>query len=447
MKAIALWLGLFCSFSAQAALTIEQWQTPKGARVWFAHAPQLPMVDVRMVFDAGSARDGELKGVASMTSELIGMGDRVNDEETFTQATEALGVQFSTSALKDMAVVNLRSLTRPDVLQPALMLASQALTYPSFLEQVLKRQQAQTLTALKAKQQSPGTVATERFWQKLYGNHPYASPSDGTEASVKSLTVADLKAFHQQYYVANNAVVAIVGALTRAQAEMMAIQLTDGLPAGQKATALPEVAVAAPDIESIAFKSQQTQIVMGQLGVKRGDPDYPALYLANHILGGSGFASRLMEEVREKRGLVYGVGSSLSPMRQTGPWMVSLKTANSNTTEAMKVVQETVLGMLKDIPATEIETHKDNIIGGFALETDSNKDIVGYLAMMAFYGLPVDWLDSFPQKIKAIDQTQLMATIQRHLKPQWWTGVVLGNPSQQTAPVQVLSVPAPTGHH
>jgi zinc protease len=186
---------------------------------------------------------------------------------------------------------------------------------------------------------------------------------------------------------------------------------------------------------------------LGQLGVTRQDKDYVALYLANHILGGSGFASRLMEEVREKRGLVYGVGSSLLPMHQTGPWFVSLKTANANTSEALKVVQETVMGLLKDIPQAELDEHKDNIIGGFALETDSNKDIVAYLAMMGFYSLPNDWLATFPDKVRAIDRDTLMKVVQAHLKPERWTGVVLGKPSKADAPVQTLAAPVAGGHH
>jgi zinc protease len=435
------------SLSAQAVLTIEQWQTPKGAKVLYAYAPELPMVDVRMVFDAGSARDGDKKGVAHLTSELIGMGDAQRDEEVFAAESEALGVSFSTQSLKDMALVSLRSVTRPEILTPALAMIRTAISQPRFSNKILKREKSNLLTRLLAKKQSPAAIASDRFWQRLYGSHPYATPAQGLETTVKAIRVADLTAFYQRYYLANNATVAIVGAVSKAQAQAIAEQLADAFPVGDKVAALPKVTQPETGLEHIEFASTQTQILLGQLGVTRDDKDYVALYLANHILGGSGFASRLMEEVREKRALVYGVGSSLLPMHQTGPWFVSLKTANANASEALRVVQETVMGLLKDIPQTELDEHKDNIIGGFALETDSNKDIVAYLAMMGFYDLPNDWLVTFPDKVRAIDRDTLMKVVQFHLKPERWTGVVLGKPVAAGAPVQTLTVPVVGGHH
>ncbi|MCI4411325.1 MAG: insulinase family protein [Thiotrichales bacterium] len=447
---ILLLLSLMIVSSAQAGLNIEQWKTAQGARVLYAYAPELPMVDVRIVFDAGSARDNDKKGVAYLTNTLIGMGDTQRDEEQFSQETEALGVRFSTQSLKDMALVSMRSLTKPSVLDAALSLSAAALDKPVFKEAVLAREQAQLLTALQAKQQSPSAVANELFWKRLYGDHPYAFPTEGNAASVKTITVADIKQFYERFYTAKNAVVAIVGDVDRAKAEEIATKMTEALPTGEAAPALP--AVNAPKekgIESIAFPATQTQILIGQLGIARDDPDYVALYLANHILGGSGFASRLMEEVREKRGLVYGVSANLIPMHQLGPWYVSLQTATNNAKEALKVTQETVAGLLKSIPQSEIDAHKDNIIGGFALETDSNKDIVGYLAMMGFYHLPDNWLATFPDKIRAINRDQLIAVVNKRLKPLDWTGIILGKQADTNAIVTPIAVPPMSagGHH
>jgi zinc protease len=186
---------------------------------------------------------------------------------------------------------------------------------------------------------------------------------------------------------------------------------------------------------------------MGQLGVTRSDSDYVALYVANHILGGSGFASRLMEEVREKWGLVYGVSSALIPMRQQGPWMLSLQTATNNAPEALAVVKETLSDLLADIPEAELQEHKDNIIGSFALETDSNKDIVGYLAMMGFYQLPLTWMEDFPKQVAALDRQQLLSVVRSHLKPEQWTGVLLGKPADAQAAAKALPVAPKATHH
>lgn len=451
-QAIFLLIGAWwwLASSVYAMSDIQRWQTTAGAEVWFVPAPELPMIDVRLVFDAGSARDGGRAGIANLTNTLIGMGDASKDEETFTNDMESLGVQFSTSALKDMAVVSLRSLTRPEILDSALTLSANALTQPSFSAKVLDRVKAQRLLEIKAKQQSPASIATEQFWQKLYENHPYSQPSEGSPASLSALTTADLTAFHRHYYTAKNASVAIVGAVSRAQAEQIAESLTSGLPVGNKAPALPAVLPVTAGYDRIDFPSTQSQVLLGQLGIDRQNPDYPALYLINHLWGGSGFASRLMEEVREKRGLVYGVSSSLLPMRAQGPWMVSLKTANANTNMALQVVQETTQAMLTGMTQQELEDHKSNILGGFALQIDSNKDMVGYLAMMAFYDLPVDWLQSFPKQIEGLTLEQVQKVAQAYLKPESWVGVLLGKQSEQN-PINAMPVPLPkieqTVHH
>lgn len=440
-------LGWLFALPSHAALQIETWQTPKGAKVLYAHAPELPMVDIRVVFDAGSARDGDKKGVAYLTNQLIGLGDVQRDEEAFAEQSEALGLQFSTQALKDMAMVNIRSLSRADVLQSALALSSAAISQPLFSDQVLKREKAQLLTRLQAKQQSASALARDAFWLQLYAQHPYAYASEGTVDSVKTISQADLKAFYRRFYTARNATVAIVGQVDKATAQAIAIQLVDGLAEGQAAPALASVKTPAAGMNTIDYPSSQTQILMGQLGVTRLDADYVPLYVANHILGGSGFASRLMEEVREKRGLVYGVSSALIPMRQQGPWMISLQTATNNAPEALSVVKTTLTGLLADIPETELQEHKDNIVGSFALETDSNKDIVGFLAMMGFYQLPLNWMEDFPKQVAALDRQQLMTVVKRHLQPENWTGVLLGKPADAKAEATTLPIAPKQGHH
>lgn len=440
-------VGWLFALPSHAALQIETWQTPKGAKVLYAHAPELPMVDIRVVFDAGSARDGDKKGVAYLTNQLIGQGDLQRDEEAFAEQSEALGLQFSTQALKDMAVVNIRSLSRADVLQSALALSSAAISQPLFSDQVLKREKAQLLTRLQAKQQSASALARDAFWLQLYGQHPYAYASEGTVDSVKTISQADLKAFYRRFYTARNATVAIVGQVDKATAQAIAIQLVDGLAEGQAAPALASVKTPAAGMKTIDYPSSQTQVLMGQLGVTRLDADYVPLYVANHILGGSGFASRLMEEVREKRGLVYGVSSALIPMRQQGPWMISLQTATNNAPEALSVVKTTLTGLLADIPETELQEHKDNIVGSFALETDSNKDIVGFLAMMGFYQLPLNWMEDFPKQVAALDRQQLITVVKRHLQPENWTGVLLGKPADAKAEATTLPIAPKQGHH
>ena len=189
----------------------------------------------------------------------------------------------------------------------------------------------------------PGTVAKKAFYQAVFGDHPYAIPSDGTQASLAAITRDQVVEFHQRYYVARNALIAIVGAVSRAQAEQLAERLTAGLAAGEPAAELPQVApLQQMQQERLQFPSSQSHILMGQPGMHRGDPDYFVLYVGNHILGGSGLVSQLSEEVREKRGLSYSVYSYFSPLRRNGPFLVGAQTQNSKAQEAIDVMLATL---------------------------------------------------------------------------------------------------------
>ena len=208
--------------STNAGPPIEQWQTANGARVLFVAAPEIPMVDVRVVFAAGSARDQDRAGLAHLTAELLreGAGDR--DADAFNQALSRTGAQLGAAAARDMAYLNLRTLIEETYATPALALLRDALAAPRFDDEAVERAKARTLLALRQKAQSPAAVAEDAFYAELYPNHPYGTPTLGTAASVAALTRADVVDFHARYYVARNAVIAIVGALDRAAAAAVA---------------------------------------------------------------------------------------------------------------------------------------------------------------------------------------------------------------------------------
>ena len=417
------------SQAALATVKIEQWQTKGGVNVLYVHAPELPMLDIQVSFNAGSARDGDKWGLASMTSSLLGLKTKQYGETELSQKINDLGAQIDGSASRDSAYFSLRTLTRESILAPALLLFNETLAHSIFDQAMFDREQQRRLVGLKRQALNPSYVASQAFWFELYGKHPYAHPIYGMVEQVEQLKFSDLEAFYKQYFVTQNAYISIVGNIDKKQAKSISEQILVGLPKGEKPSAIPApLAIEKAKETIIDFDASQTHIKLGQIGVERGHPDYYALFLGNHLLGGSGFGSLLMEEVREKRGLVYGVGSGFSPMKQPGPWQVSLSTKNGSALEAKKVVNDTLNAFMKDFDQAHFEAIKDNLIGGFPLRMDSNGKIINYIGMIGFYGLPLDYLDTFPKEIKALSKQQVLDAWERNMDLTKMATVMVGKP-------------------
>jgi len=428
-------LALLASANAAATPEIQSWQTDKGADVLFVAAPDLPMVDVRVVFDAGSARDAGKPGTASLTADMLTEGAGGLDADTVAERIESLGAQLGTGAERDMAWVSLRSLTDPALLEPALDVFTRVIAAPDFPAADFERMRQNRLVGLRLAEQDPGSVGSKALYHAVFGDHPYASDPDGTAESVSALTRDDLAAFHKRWYTAANATVAIVGALSRAQAEQLAARITAELPEGEAAPALPPVKdLAAGETEQIAFPSSQTHLYFGQPGMRRGDPDYFPLYVGNHILGGSGLVSLLMDEVREKRGLSYSAYSYFAPMAQRGPMVMGLQTKNAQAEQARGVMMDTLRRFVAEGPTEkELDAAIKNITGGFPLRIASNSDIVQYLAVIGFYDLPLDYLDRFRDRVSSVTAEQIRDAFQRRVHPDRLAVVVVGGEADAVA--------------
>ena len=440
VKSLLVFL-LLLPFAAQAGPRIEHWQTANGAEVYFVAAPELPIVDVQVVFDAGSARAGNTPGVALLTVGLLSDGARTAQGELgpdeIAERFAGLGALFGASADRDMATVSLRSLTDAKLLQPALDTVALLLSQPTFPAGSFERERKRMLIGLQAQEQSPADIADKAFYTALYGNHPYAAQPLGTVEGVNKLTRADVVAYHQRYYVADNAVVTIVGALDRKAAEAVAETVVGTLPKGSPPAPLPKVAaLKTGSTKTVAFPSAQTHILMGQPGITRDDPDYFPLLVGNHVLGGSGLVSRLSDEIREKRGLSYSTYSYFQPMRVSGPYTLGLQTRNEQTANALQVLRDT-LGKFVKTGATpeELNAAKQNITGGFALRLDSNAKVADYLAVIGFYGLPPDFLDTYTTKVQAVTLQQIQDAFTRRIKPAQMATVIVGGPQTPTAAV------------
>ena len=423
---VACWLA--GNAAVQAMPAIQHWQTDNGARVYYVPAPELPMVDVRMVFSAGSARDAGQPGLARMTNHLLDQGAAGLSADAIADTLEGLGAELDSGALRDMAWVALRSLSTPQHFDPAVEVMGKVLAQPDFNRADFERERERTLVSLRHSEQQPSKVANYRFYASVYGEHPYATRPIGNAESLQAMKVKDLRAFHGQYYVARNAVIAIVGDIDRKAAEELAAGLAGRLPEGRRAPPVPSVpALEAAIEESVSRPSTQTHVRMGAPGMHRGDPDYFTLYVGNHILGGGGLVSRLFREVREERGLSYSVNSHFSPMAQDGPYTFSLQTRNDQTGEALQVLRDTLREFHDKGPtAEELVAAKKNITGGFPLRVDSNSKIVEYIAMIGFYDLPLDYLETFNDRVMAVTGEQIRDAYQRRVPLDSMATVIVG---------------------
>lgn len=424
---LALFLTGFW-LTAAATPQIQNFTTTKGGRVYFVPTAGLPLIDIRMVFDAGSARDGAKFGLASLTSSMLENGAGSWDADTIAQRLENVGALLGTGVSRDSAYLSLRSLTYPDKLEPALETAIEVLAHPRFEQKDFEREKNRTLLGIKQLGEDPGEIAEIAFMKALYGDHPYAHPSEGLKETVESLTRDDLAAFHQKTYTIKNGILVIVGDLQRPQAEAIADKLFAALPEGEAQPALPEpTPKTTAETVKTPFPSEQTHVFSGQLGMKVNDPDYFPLYIGNHILGGSGLVSRIMEEVREKRGFAYSAYSYFQPLRVAGPYQIGLQTKNSQTEEALKVANQTVRDFIQNGPTDqEIDAARKNIIGGFVLRLDSNQKLAGEVANIAFYNRPLDYLDTFTQKVQAVTREDIKRAFKARINPDQMQTVLVG---------------------
>jgi len=431
-RVVLLFSSLLFASLVQASPQIQHWQTSNGARVYFVAAPELPMVDISMVFDAGAARDGDLSGTALLTNAMLNEGAGDLDTDQIAAEFADVGAQFSASAERDMAMVSLRTLTAKPVLESALTTFTKVLTSPSFPVKSFERLQKQVLIGLRAEKQSPAAIASRAFYKNIFANHPYSTMPSGDEQAVSNITLDEVKRFYQRYYVAQNAVLILVGDLDLEKAKKIAEQIASGLNDGEVAEAVePVMALTQAMTKKIAYPSSQTHILMGQPGINRTDPDYFALYVGNHILGGSGLVSKLSDEIREKRGLSYSVYSYFRPMRQLGPYQFGLQTRNEQAAEALDVLQNTLKDFIKNGPTEdELNAAKQNITGGFALRVDSNSKIANYLAMIGFYDLPLDYLDTFKNEVNSITTMQIKEAFARRIQPEKMLTVMVGGEAQ-----------------
>jgi zinc protease len=439
-KFLFIVVALGCGASAHAALQIQNWTLANGARVYFVENHTIPILDLSVEFDAGSRRDPAARsGLASLTNSMLARGLRETtladgsvepalSEAQISDAFADVAAQRGGGAGVDRAGMSVRTLAGARERDQAVTMVARLLAQPAFPDDFLARDKARTVAAIRESLTRPDAIAERAFWRQAYREHPYAV--ERTEASTNAVTRDDLVAFHAAHYVANRAVIAIMGDVTRAEAEVIALQLTRRLPQGAALAALPATPAPRAQLERIAHPASQAHILVGAPALKRGDPDFFALTVGNYILGGGGFVSRLTREVRETRGLAYSVYSYFNPMAQEGPFQVGLQTQKAQAGQALKVVNDTVGDFLARGPTeAELKAAKDNLVGGFALRIDSNRKILENIAVIGYYQLPLDYLDTWTASVAAVTVADIRAAFARKLAADKLVTIVVGGPA------------------
>jgi zinc protease len=429
---------LVAAAPAWAILPIQHWQAASGARVYFVENRDLPMLDVSVEFPAGAGYDQPAKsGVASMTQRLLKSGAAGMSEDEVSRRIADIGAQLGGRFDADRAGLSVRTLSSARERKQALDILARSLRAPSFPAAVLEREKVRLIGSLKEADTKPDTIVSRTFYRLAYGEHPYALRSSGEVDSVKGITREDLLAFHRRHYAARDAVVALIGDVTRAEAEAIAEELTRGLPkAGGQGPELPPVsALAQPATSMVPHHAAQAHILIGSPGISRKDPDYIALYVGNFVLGGGGFVSRITEEVRQKRGLAYSAASYFYPLQREGPFIISMQTRRDQAAQALEVARATLAEFVKSGPtAEELDAAKRNIVGGFPLRIDSNRKIHEYLAMIGYYRLPLTYLEDFVQQVERVTADDIRDAFRRRIDPaRMVTVVVAGGEIEKSA--------------
>jgi zinc protease len=430
IKYLILLIFFMAPRMAQAILPIQHWQTSSGAKVYFVENRDIPMLDLSIDFAAGSGMDGSTKpGVASMTNRILRLGAQGMDEDEIARRTADIGAGIAGRFDSDRAGLSMRTLSSRAEREQALEVFTRILHQPVFPAGAFEREKTRLISAIKESDIQPGTIASRTFNQLIYGSHPYGQRASGDVESVGNITRDDLVDFYRRHYVARGAIIAIMGDVSRDDANALAERIAAGLPSSQGAApVLPPVEVGPQNAtRRIPHHATQSHILIGTVAIARDDPDYFPLFVGNYVLGGGGFSSRISEEVRQKRGLAYSAYSYFAPLAQKGSFVIGMQTRKDQAQQALDVTMKTLRDYVASGPtAKELEDAKKNLIGGFPLRIDSNRKIHDYLTVIGFYQLSLTYLDDFVKNIERVTAADIKRAFAARVNPDQLVTVVVG---------------------
>ncbi len=410
------------------AIEIQDVTSPGGIKAWLVQDDSIPFVALDIQFRGGASMDAEDKrGAVNLMTSLLEEGAGSNSATQFAQAVEDLGARLSFSASDDTLSVGFQSLT--EYRDAAADLLAQALVQPRFDDDALSRVRGQVQAVIRSEATDPNSIAAKEMAAQAWGDHPYATSINGTVDSVAALTKPDLVAAKNRVLARDRVVVGAAGDISTEELGLLLDRILGGLP--EQATApLPDQAElqVTGGTTVIDWDSPQTVVAFAGPGIPIDDPDYFAAFVANHILGGGGFSSRLMEEIREKRGLTYGVGTALATGLYGQTWQGGMSGSNATTAEAVDLIRAEWARMAEGVTDQELTNTKTYLTGEYPLRFDGNGRIASILAGMQLIGFPIDYIDTRNAKVEAVTSEDVSRVAQRLLDPERLRFVLVGRP-------------------
>ena len=418
---------------------VQELSTAHQVRTLFVASQSLPIVDIQLTFNAGSAQDGQIEaglyGLSNMAARLMTEGTDQYTAKQIATMFEKLGARFSVNAYRDMFVVRLKVLSDPEKLEPAVELMLHLLKHANFKPSGLNLILNNTSVGQRQVQENPNRLMNIQFYRTVYGQHPYAQPIVGTNGSIKKITPAHLIQFRNTFLVAQNMNIAITGDLKSEQASQIANQISQNITQGHAAAALPQ-AIDQKDfnISFIPFNSSQAHVMIGHLAIARNDPDRIALEVANQLFGGSGFNSILMKELRVKRGYSYGAYSALASTQARGLFSFSYSTQQDQLIESIQVAHQAMIDFIQQpIRVKDLEETKAGMLRSFPMSFSSNDSINAQLAAIGFYQLPSHYLSDYQKQLSQLNTRQVHAAVQKHLRADRLSIVIVAEKLDQFA--------------
>ena len=415
----------------QANIEISEYETSNGIKVLYSKSENIPMIDIKITFDAGSNRDGNLKGLSMLTHNLLDEGTTKLSAEEIASSFESTGAVFNTSVNKDKSSISLRSLADKKYLGPSLKTFLNILSDSTFPQKELSLQKDRTVSTIIEDESDPSDISMNLFFKEIYKNYAYGYPSIGEKSIIKNISRKDIVNFYKNNLNQKTAKIAIVSSLPKKDVEALSEKISKSLERKNILVDKNTIQLKKDNKEKYIYKkfnSKQAHIYIGGLAIKRGAKNHLPLYVGNYIFGGSGFSARLMQELRVKRGYTYGVYSYIYPMKNIGPFVIGIETKSEQAQISVELIHNMLQEFIENGPTNEEIKHaKEAIINGFPLRVDSNSDILNYLSMINYYDLPMDYLAKFTENISKITKKDIISAFKEEIDYKNLTTLVVGN--------------------
>lgn len=413
---------------AWAEIPIQEVTSPGGIKAWLVEDHNIPFMALEIQFKGGTSLEApEKRGVINLMTATLEEGAGEMDSKAFAEARDALAAEIRFDAGTDSVGVSARFLTENR--DQGVELLRAALVNPRFDQDAVDRVREQVLSNLRSDEKDPGTIASQRFDALAFGDHPYATNGDGTIETVTGLTRDDILAAHKAAIARDRVFVAAAGDITPAELGKLLDRVLGELPA----TGAPQPGTApwalAGGVTVVDFPTPQSTVFFGEKGISRDDPDFFPAFVLNEVIGGGRFTARLMTEVREKRGLTYGIGTYLVGMEHADMLLGQFSASNDKVAEAIKVVKEEWGRIVVEgVTPEELEATKTYLTGSYPLRFDGNGPIASILVGMQMDGMPIDYVTTRNAKVEAVTMEDIRRVAARLFKPEDLHFVVVGQP-------------------